>query len=185
MSERVIDSLSDRILDLDYEAAQRFLPDDDTSTHQFVDQMRNASTKNVTSSHTRLFSKWLRTRGENRAPEDIDAKQLDMYLAHFTLTVRKEGSGDDINNVSRQYEPSTMMSMHSSLFRYLNDKQYDHNIKTSDSFRHSREVLMSKMKELKQLGKGNKPRAAQAFTSEELAKLFQLNLLGLGEIVTH
>jgi len=104
-----------------------------------------------------------------------------MYLAHFTLTVRKEGEGD-ITNLSRQYEPSSLAAMHNSLMRYLNAKNYGHNIKTSDIFRHSREVLSSKIKELKHLGKGNRPHASQSFSNDELFKLFQLQLLGVGKL---
>ena len=89
MSERVMNSLANRIFELDNMSTMS------TTTHDFVDKMRNVSTKNVTDSHMRLFVKWLYSNGETRTPEQIESKQLDMYLAHFTLTVRKEGDGDD------------------------------------------------------------------------------------------
>ena len=38
------------------------------------------------------------------------------------------------------------------------------NSKTDDVFNHSRDVLAAKKKELKKMGKGNKPRAAKSFT---------------------
>jgi hypothetical protein len=53
--------------------------------------MRNDNTQHVTKSHLRLFCKWLATKSEMRSPEVIDAKQLDTYLAQFTLTIRKDG----------------------------------------------------------------------------------------------
>jgi len=57
--------------------------------------------------------------------------------------------------------------MHTSFQRYLSFKEYE-NIKQSDTFSHSRAVLSAKMKELKQLGKGNEPHASLPFTQEDL-----------------
>jgi len=73
--------------------------------------------------------------------------------------------------------------MYNSIFRYLNLKGYEHNKKTSELFRPSREVVSSKMKELKQIGTGNKPFAAQPFTTEDIAMMCKKNILGLGELV--
>lgn len=178
MAERVIDSLASRILDLE----SRCIDDDASTTRQFVDDMRNANTVLATKSHCRLFTSWLATKSETRSPEDINPKQLDLYLAQFTLAIRK-GGNESINHPSRQYEPCSLTAMHNSLFRYLNSKDYGHNIKTSELFKHSREVLSAKMKELKQLGKGNRPHAAQPFTPDEIAMMFEKNILGIGEQV--
>jgi len=76
-----------------------------------------------------------------------------------------------INDPSRQYELTNIIAMYNSIFRYLNSKGYEHNIKTSELFRHSRKVVSSKMKELKQIGKGNKPFVAQPFTTEDFAMM--------------
>jgi len=159
----------------------RFLSDSDINTTQFVDQMRNCNTVQATKSHLRLFTRWLtQMKSERRPPEEIDAKQLDIYLAQFTLNVRKEGS-TEINHPSRQYEPSSLAAIHSSIYRHLSSKNYPHNIKTSELFTHSRNVLTAKMKELKQIGKGNKPHAAQSFTADEIILLIQHNLRGVGK----
>jgi hypothetical protein len=173
-ADKVIDSLASRILDLEN------CDNKDNFTRQFVDKMTNSNTQQQTTCHIRLFSKWLNVKSEMRAPEQIEAKQLDLYMAQFFLTIRKDGSCD-INHASRQYEPSTLTAMHSSFFRYLNSKDYGHNIKTSELFRHSRDVMCSKMKELKQLGKGSKPNAAQPFSTDHIAMLYEQNLLGRGK----
>jgi len=171
-AEKIIDSLASRILDLEnYE--------DDNATRQFVEKMTNSNTRQQTPSHMRLFSKWLNAKSEMRAPEQIEPKQLDIRIAQFFLTIRKEGNGD-INHPSRQYEPSTITATHSSMFRSLNSKDYGHNIKTSEFFRHSRDVKSSKMKEFKQLGKGSKPNAARPFTTDHIAMLYEQNILGTG-----
>ena len=57
---------------------------------------------------------------------------LDTYLASFFLNVRKAGSGSEVEDVDRQYEPCTMMAIHSSIHRYLSLKAYGHNIKEDD-----------------------------------------------------
>jgi len=58
------------------------------------------------------------------------------------------------------------------------------NIKADDAFRHSRDVLAAKQKELKQFGKGNKPRATQPFTEAEIATMFSFQILGSGMLIT-
>jgi len=161
----------------------RFLSDTDINTTQFVDRMRNFNTLQATKSHLRLFTRWLtQIKSERRAPEEIDAKELNIYLAQFTLTVRKEGS-TGIDHPSRQYEPSSLVAIHNAIYRHLSSKNYPHNIKTSELFTHSRDVLTAKMKELKQIGKGNKPNAAQSFTADEIVLLIQHNLLGVSAVV--
>jgi hypothetical protein len=183
MAERVIDSLASRIIDME----SRCTDDDASTTRQFVADMRNPNTVLVTKSHYRLFVSWLATKSETRSLEDISPKELDLYLAQFTLAIRKDHKGgtgnENINHPSRQYEPSSLAAMHNSLYRYLNSKDYGYNIKTSELFKHSREVLSAKMKELKQLGKGNRPHAAQPFTPDEIAMMFEKNILGIGEQV--
>ena len=48
--------------------------DDDYAERQFVDSMRHGNTQRVTQSHMRLFTNWLATKSEVRAPEHIDPK---------------------------------------------------------------------------------------------------------------
>jgi hypothetical protein len=176
MSGKVIESLVDRILELEGSSMG-----DTASTRQFVNDMKNCNTQLATKCHVGLFSKWLRAKSEMRAPEEIDAQQLNIHLAQFILTIRKEGD-EDIHHPSRQYEPCSLTAMYSSVSRYLISKEYEHNLKTSELFRHSREVLSAKMKELKQLGKGNRPHAAEPFTTDEIAKMYEMNILGVGKL---
>jgi hypothetical protein len=140
---QVIDSLADRILDL-----ERFIEIDESTTYDVVEQQKNANTKKMTESHTRLFNSFLISKNENRKIEEIPPKDLDLFLAQFFLGVRKPSSSDDIerNDVSRQYEPSTLQAMQGSIHRYLGDKKYAYNIKNDDHFKHSRDVLCAKAK---------------------------------------
>jgi len=71
--------------------------------------------------------------------------------------------------------------MHASFHRHLLDQQYAANIKADDRFTHAPDVLSAKMKELKTIGKGNKPRAAAAFTPYEIDSFVKHQLLGAGQ----
>jgi len=165
--------------DRDGVGRERFV---DVNTFEFTEAHQNINTKRATESHMRLFLDWLKKTKEDRKPEEISPKELDLYLAQFILGVRKDADAE-LNDPVRQYEPLTLVAMHSSIHRYLSAKGYNGNIKADDAFRHSRDVLAAKQKELKQLGKGNKPRAAQPFTEEEIDTMFSLNILGSGMLI--
>jgi hypothetical protein len=180
MSAKVIDSLADRMLDYD---VTRFVACSNDATLQLVEQQQNANTRRMTDSHLRLIKSYLASKNDVRELEDIPPAELDLYLAQFFLGVRKSaapGADVDLNDSSRQYEPSTLAAMHSSFHRYLAGKQYPANLKEDSCFKHSRDVLGAKMKELKKLGKGNKPHAAEPFTTSELEMLAEHHLLGSG-----
>jgi len=174
----VVDSLVDRIMELD-----RFIEVDNQATMNIVDEQRNINTKRMTDGHVRLFRTFLESKNENRQIEDVPPADLDLYLAQFFLGVRKAAPFDrrDLTDVARQYEPTTLAAMHSSIHRYLSDKHYQANIKDNDRFKHSRDVLCAKMKELKKLGKGNKPNAAEPFSPDEIRTFVEQHMLGAGQ----
>jgi hypothetical protein len=171
-SANVINKLADRIISLESEIivneAVRF--SDATNTMSFVASQENENTKRMTNCHVRLFTEYLRQQDEIRQPEEIEVTLMDTYLAKFILNVRKNGNASDVDDVGRQYEPGTLMAIHSSIHRYLLSKAYGSNIREDEAFRHSRDVLSAKMKQLKSKGKGNKPNAALV--------RFEKNLLG-------
>ena len=68
----------------------------------------------------------------------------------------------------KEYEPDTLNAYQASLHQYLAHKQYRGNILKDDVFKHSRDVLMSKRKSLKQQDMSNKIMRADPFTDEEL-----------------
>ena len=142
-----------------------------------VEQQTNANTKKVRECHLHLVKKWLESKNELRPIEKIKPQELDIYLAKFFMSVRKNGSGD-INDLERQYEPTTLLAIHSSVFRHLWEAGYNVSIKTDVRFQHSRDVLQARMKELKQLGKGKKSNEASLFTESEIDILYKKNLLG-------
>lgn len=202
--EKIINNLANRIIELNYEAANttrnleadddivNFDADDIASrfvnveeTKSIVEEQKNVNTKKQTECHLRLFRQFLRQKKEFREPQSISPTELDTYLAQFFLSVRKTSEDKQLGDIDRQYEPSSLVAMHSSIFRYLRDLKYECNIKQDMRFQHSRNVLSAKLKELKQLGKGNNPNAAQSFAPEELDVLVNKNVLGTSKFVTY
>ena len=145
-------------------------------TYDIIEQQKNINTKRQTACHVKLFKNWLKENEEIRDPHLIEPLQLENYLAQFLLSVRKCINTENLNDTSRQYEPSTLLAIQTSIFRYLWDNNFKYNIKQDQQFLHTRQVLTAKMKELKQFGKGNRPKTLEAFTKDELAKLFERKL---------
>ena len=155
-----------------------FAAEENTSERE--EKLKNNNTKRATKGHIKLFKNFLFSVCENRDPENIEAEKLDKYIAQFILSAKKSTVKDNVslNDCDMQYEPNTLTAMYSSINRYLEGKSYPKNIKSDQAFRHSRNVLQTKIKELKEMGKGNHPNAAQYFTAEEIKILFEKKLLG-------
>lgn len=176
MAERVLESLSNRLLQLDSLIEVRPVQNaTEQQTREFVEKMKNPSTVAKTKSDMKKFTDFLHQENETRSVETFPPCELDMYLARFFLSVRKPNNSE--------FEPDTIKSYQSSLHRYLSDKNYQESILTGPSFKHSRDVLTSKRKALKQLRLGNKKNRAEPFTEEEISILHQKNLLGPGKIL--
>jgi hypothetical protein len=143
-----------------------------TDTYAFVEKMKNANTQSKTKRDVRKVCQWQLEIDEIRQPEDIPPGELDMYLARMLLTFKKQ-SGEE-------YEPNSLTSIVISLSRYLTSKNYPVNISKDNSFKHSRDVLASKRKSLKQMGLGNMKNSADPITDDELEILRQKSLLGEG-----
>jgi hypothetical protein len=101
--------------------------------------------------------------------EEIEPAQLDQYLARFFLSVQ--------NRKGEEYEPDTLKCIQSSINRYLGDKTKI-NIINYIEFKHSRDVLSAKRKQLKGKGLGNRKRKAERVTDEEIHLLYSKHLLG-------
>ena len=89
---------------------------------------------------TFLLQDFLARKKERREIELIPAGELDKYLATFVISVRKV----DENKQAEEYEPDSLSSKVNIITRYLREKQYPFDIKTSKEFEHSRKVLEEK-----------------------------------------
>lgn len=134
--------------------------------------MKNANTKRKTKSDVNKFKTWLREQALSEEFEKMEPSKLDIELARFFLNVKKSDSNE--------FEPDTLRSFQGSINRYLSDKDYKANIILDAQFKHSRDVLASKRKLLKQKGLGNKRLRSDPFTQEEQKILWEKSILGTG-----
>ena len=89
-------------------------------------------------------------RSEERRLNDISLAELDNYLYHFILEIRKPDG--------EEYEHDS--STKKSIERHLRQQQYDFSLIENREFAKHREILKAKRKELKGKGKGCKPNAS-------------------------
>ena len=96
--------------------------------------------------------------------------ELNQYISQFIIAVRtKDGN---------EYEPTSLRSLVASFERYLKRKNYLSSIINDLVFDQTMKTLKSKQKLLKKQGRGNKPNASVALTSEEIQTLYEKKLLG-------
>ena len=148
----------------------------DMSEHdiqQLIDG-QNKNTMKKTLGDVALVEKCFRLKKKERDIHLITPNELDPLLANFLLTVRKKDGGD--------FEPPTLRSIISSVDRKLRRTKYGHSIIGTGmkdvSFKLTREALKAKQKQLKQQGKGNKPKRTCPLTDEKINILYNKNVLG-------
>ena len=115
-----------------------------------------------TEKDVRLLERFLKRRDEDRKIEDIPAAELNEFISEFIISVRtKDGN---------EYKPTSLWSFNGQLWTAFEEKGLfcQHNKRLF--FEKTRKVLQSKQKPLKKQGKGNKPKASVALTSEELKR---------------
>lgn len=150
-------------------ADERFVSDL-CSVEEFISEQENKSTLQKTQRDVRLLESFLKTKDDERKIEDIPAVELNEYICQFIISVRtKDGN---------EYEPTSLRSLVASFERHLKKKSYSASIINDLVFDKARKVLQSKQKQLKKQGKGNKPNASVALTSDELKTLYEKGLLG-------
>ena len=141
------------------------------SVEEFILEQENKNTAQKTERDVRLLERFLKTKDEDRKIEDIPTVELNEYISQFIIT--KDGN---------EYEPTSLRSLYflvASFERQLKKKSYSVSIINDLVFEKTRKVLQSKQKQLKKQGKGNKPKASVALTSEELKILYEKGLLGM------
>ena len=168
MGEKTLGSLARRIGELDE------LIEAENSTEEFVRSMRNSNTVRKTTADVNKIEQWLLSKNESRDLCDIPPAELNNYLAHFFMTATKQNG--------EEYEPDTLKSIQCSINRFLAEKGSTVNIVEDREFKHSRDVLVSKRKMLRQQGRGNKERRADPFTQDEIEILYSKNFLGGGKL---
>ena len=149
-------------------ASSRFVPPE-TTLEAFIEEQANKNTLNKTKRDVSLLKEVMRMNGKEEEFENIEPRGLDEILCAFILAVKKKDG--------EEYEPTTLRSFVSSFDRSLRKKDYPTAIIEGQEFRKTRETLVSKQKEFKKAGKGNKTKAARALTNEEVDVLNNKELL--------
>lgn len=140
---------------------------------KFIESNDNKNTSKKTLYDVKLVQHHLKKKNENREIQEIPSEELDSLLADFLINARKKDG--------KEYEPSSLRGIISSLDRKLRRHRYGHYIcgdKTDTKFPLTKETLKTKLKVLKKQGKGNRPNRAQPMTDAELNSLYEQNLLG-------
>ena len=148
----------------------RFIPVDETDVQQFIYENENQNTMRKTLGHVKLFQSFLLHNDEHRDIHTISPCDLDPLLSKFILSIRRK------NGV--EYEPSYIRGIIGSIERYLKRHRYEASIIRGVAFTQTQETMKSKQKFLKKMGKGNRPRAADAITDSEIDKLYEVGQLG-------
>ncbi|XP_067030881.1 uncharacterized protein KIAA1958-like [Acropora muricata] len=108
---------------------------------------------------------------EVRELDNISAGSLNVLLCKFFMDVKKKDGGD--------YEPASLSSCQKSIRRYLKDKNSSFNLFQDMKFAKSREVLLSKKREvIEKHAEGNRPQAVGSVTSSEQDLLFHTKQFG-------
>lgn len=136
----------------------------------FLINQQNANTKKKTRQDVSVLQMYMAEIGENRLPEIIPPNELNKILSGFLLALKKKDGSE--------YEPNSLRSFISSFDRHLKMKAYPVSIISDLQFTKTQEVFKLKQKQLKSLGKGNTPRAADSITDEELEHLYKCKVLG-------
>ncbi|CAH3142503.1 unnamed protein product, partial [Porites evermanni] len=114
-----------------------------------MQELKLATTRDV-----KLLIEFLREKHEQRNPEDIEGKELNVYLCEFILRVmRKDG---------KDFETSSLKGLYSSFNQHLKECKYPVSVIEDVAVERARKCIEAKNKQLKKEGKGNRPDAAEA-----------------------
>lgn len=141
------------------------------NVQDYILAQRTENTVKKTEYDLNVWKRYCRDIGEERALETIPATDLNILISRFFMEAKKKDGGS--------YEPTSLSSFQRSLQRYLNDKNSKINILKDQEFQKSREVLLSKKKQLVvEDAKGNRPQAAKELTEAEEDLLFRSGEFG-------
>ena len=119
------------------------------------------------------FREWLAGLNENRQILSLLPSELDTYIGTYIKLVKKSTP-----NGLEDYEPDSLTSIHRAIDRYLRENNYGYSLLTSPEFSVSKKILECRRKELKSLGKGNKPNQAEPLTPQQEDRLWETGQLG-------
>ena len=147
------------------EQSRRFVSPD-KPIDKFIEDQKNKNTLSKTRRDVSLLTEFLNSKNESRRIEEISPKELNEYISEFIIAVRRK-DGED-------FEPFSLRGLICSFNRHLKACKHPCSVIEDSQFEQVRQALEARSKELKKDGKGNKPKAAEAITDEEVNILFAI-----------
>ena len=140
-------------------ACSKFKTSSHSDVQHLIELNRNSHTTQSTITWLRRFNKWALERQMKIGDvTDIPRAELDGVLQKFYAELVKQNG--------QEYEPESLKVMIASLNRHI--KEYcGYSILSYKDFELSRKVLNGKAIQLQQIGKGKRPKKADALTSQE------------------
>ena len=130
------------------------------SVQKYIFTQRPENTVEKTEYDLPVWKRFFLEVGEARKIEEIPAEELNILICQFLMEIKKKDGGS--------YEPATLQSFQRSLQQYLKDKNSKLNILKNREFLKSREVLLSKKKQLVfEEARVNRPYAAKELSNAE------------------
>lgn len=150
---------------------RKFVPIDENSVDDFINQQTNQATARKTISDIRTLTQFLHVKNETREIHTIPPKELNVLLSQFFISARKSDG--------ENYEPTSLKGMFCSFNRALKKYDYGHDLNKSIYFAKTRDALTAKQVELKKLGKGNATKKAESLTDDDINAMFSSGKLGM------
>lgn len=148
--------------------ASRFASISDEEVKEFTEKLENENTKKKT-----LYDikEYLDACDEKREIEDITPVELQEIIKKFVLAVRKKNG--------EEYEPSSLRAFIQSIDRHLRKNNYGFSVLNDKEFHEVQDILKKKQKQLKSIGKGNRPNAADPLSDEDIDTFYSRKVLGI------
>ena len=138
--------------------------------NKFIFGQKAKATIYKETSDLNVFTRFCKGINEHRSIQFIPDSDLGNLLCQFFIkAVTKKGE---------LYEPDTLNSIRNSLQRVLASHGKMLDIRYDLKFQKSQAVLAARRKQLKKLGKGNRPNKTQALTDEEVNHLYKIAYFG-------
>ena len=139
---------------------------------KFCDEQENENTTKKTTYDIAIFKEFLAiyNSSEDREIQNIPPKELQPIIKNFILSVRKQNG--------KEYEPSSLRAIVQSIDRYLRKKNYAFSVLSDKVFYDVQDTLKKKQKQLKSLGQGNRPNAADPLSDEDINNFYDRKVLG-------
>ena len=151
-------------------AESRYTSSDEIVVDQLKLKAKNKSTTKLAQTQLNVWENWENERKFNPKLEEYEHEDLDEKLQMLKYLPKMDQS----TNV----QPESLKSMLATFDRHLKERDYMYSITRDREFYQSKLVLEGKVKHLHQQGKGTRPNAASALTSNEEEILWTARTLG-------